>query len=125
MKKLKILALTGVLGFCLMNSVTTFAGVLFEETLGGKYTESSTTILGSGGRYITASGINATATATAKKIIKYFPDSNEATIVVKGGQWSQAYFTSQDYNDDGIQQGYYIAWSSSDAASKGTVRFQD
>ncbi|MBU3134325.1 hypothetical protein KPL40_18050 [Clostridium gasigenes] len=124
MKKFKLLVLSAVLGLFLMNSVPTFAAVLFSQNIGGTNTQSSTSTLGSGGRYITASGTNGTATATARKIIKFFPDSNEASIVVTGGQWSQAYFTSQAYNSDGISQGYYIQWTSNSNQSTGTVRFE-
>lgn len=125
MKKFKVLTISIVVCLSLISSVTTFASVYLEETLTGTKSESSSVVLGDGGRYITASGINSKAFATAKKIKKYFPDTNEASITVIGGQWSQEYFTAQSYTDNGIQQSYYIEWVSNDPKSKGIVRFQD
>lgn len=125
MKKFKGAIVAGILGFCLISSISATASVVLSETIGGVYSETSNVVLGSGGRYLTTSGLVGDGRACAMKVIPLFPDTVQATVWVHANKWGQDYFVAKPTNSSGVKQSYYIAWDSNDSKSKAIVRFQN
>ncbi|KXH78361.1 hypothetical protein [Sporosarcina sp. HYO08] len=102
-------------------SLAASAGTIGPVNVGGFASQTNYAHLGSGSHTLSGTGIAGSGTARAMKIIPNRPDEAVATTSVTSPRTTTTNFHAVDKNADGVNQSYYIRWTSANPASKASV----
>jgi len=108
-----------------MVSVSADATTYISKTLTGTSAESGYKKLGDGKRYLKGTGEYGSGHAYAMKIIKWWPDSVEASFYLTKGNSASASFKAVATTGSGENQSYYIRWLGNSSSSSAALKITD
>lgn len=124
MKNIKKIAVAAFI-FVVGATIYPQAAIYVSSSLTGTNASTGYVMLGSGTKYVRATGTSGSGTVKAKRIVKYLPDSTMASFTVTNGNTGSSSFTAQLTTSSGDWQSYYINWAGNSSTASADVSFTD